>query len=186
MYLKRFLWGVEGVRLAGGRDEEEPRVGGVCRVDSLRLVGCAKVGSGEKFGGVGCGIVLSNSSERKRVENVRFASSATKSMNMYHAVHREALTPLEMQVSVWSSLLCFRWSCRRAIIVQETEAGLQILPFSIGYEAWKYVSAGDPLILGISVSVPIAIDPLSLAAWTATGSAFSRMPCFLKSLQSLA
>lgn len=75
MYLKRFLWGVEGVRLGGGRDEEEPRVGGVCLV---KLVECVKTGSGEKFGGVGCGTVLSKSSERNSAENVRFASSATK------------------------------------------------------------------------------------------------------------
>ena len=32
--------------------------------------------SGERLGGVGCGTVVSNSSDRRSVENVRFASSA--------------------------------------------------------------------------------------------------------------
>lgn len=35
-----------------------------------------KVGSGERAGVVTCGIVVSKISERRRVENVRFASSA--------------------------------------------------------------------------------------------------------------
>ena len=76
MYLKRFLCGVEGVRLAGGRDDAEPWVGGVCLVESFKFIVCVKVGSGERLGGVGWGIDESKSSERRRVENVRFASSA--------------------------------------------------------------------------------------------------------------
>ena len=40
MYVKRFLWGVEGVRLAGGNEEEETFVGGVLdREVSLIVVG---------------------------------------------------------------------------------------------------------------------------------------------------
>lgn len=40
-----------------------------------------RVGSGEWVGGVACGIVLSNISFRSNVENVRFASSATRFVN---------------------------------------------------------------------------------------------------------
>ncbi len=36
------------------------------------------IGSGERFGGVGCGIVVSKISARRSVENVRLASSAMK------------------------------------------------------------------------------------------------------------
>ena len=79
--MKRFLWGVDGVRLAGGK-EEDTLVGGVRDLDgSLKVVECVevgKVGSGDKFGGVGCGIVVSKSSERNNVEKVRFASSAAE------------------------------------------------------------------------------------------------------------
>jgi hypothetical protein len=35
-----------------------------------------RVGSGERFGGVGCGIDVSKISERRSVEKVRFASSS--------------------------------------------------------------------------------------------------------------
>ena len=48
-------------------------------VGSLIVVECeagSNVGSGERFGGVGCGIVVSKSSDLNKVENVRFASSA--------------------------------------------------------------------------------------------------------------
>jgi hypothetical protein len=39
MYVKRFLCGVEGVRLAGGREVEDTFVGGVLdRVGSLMVV----------------------------------------------------------------------------------------------------------------------------------------------------
>ena len=37
------------------------------------------VGSGDRVRGVGCGIVVSNISDLRRVEKVRFASSAAKS-----------------------------------------------------------------------------------------------------------
>ena len=74
--MKRFLWGVEGVRLAGS-EEEERFVGGVLDRDgSLTVVEWEEVRSGERLEGVGCGIVVSNNSDRRRVEKVRFASSA--------------------------------------------------------------------------------------------------------------
>lgn len=80
IYVKRFLWGVEGVRLAGGNDEEDAFVGGVLDlVGSLMVVDRAeecKVASGDNEGGVGCGTDVSKSSERSSVEKVRFASSA--------------------------------------------------------------------------------------------------------------
>ena len=77
--MKRFLWGVEGVKEAG-KGVLDALLGGVCdRVGSLMVVECEegnRVESGERFGGVGCGMVLSKISERSRVEKVRFASSA--------------------------------------------------------------------------------------------------------------
>ena len=79
--MKRFLCGVDGVMLAGGKDDDEALVGGVLDlVGSLMVVESVeegKVGSGDKAGGVGCGIVVSKSSERSKVEKVRLASSAT-------------------------------------------------------------------------------------------------------------
>lgn len=79
--MNRFLCGVEGVKEAGKGVLEA--LGGVCdRVGSLIVVECEdgrRLWSGERFGGVACGIVESNNSERSRVENVRFASSAEKS-----------------------------------------------------------------------------------------------------------
>ena len=78
--MKRFLWGVEGVMLAGGSDEDGPFTGGVLALDgSLIVVECVEggnVGSGDNVGGVACGIVVSKSSDLRTVENVRFASSA--------------------------------------------------------------------------------------------------------------
>lgn len=79
MYVKRFLWGVEGVRLAVS-EEDERFVGGVLDLDgSLIVVEWVEVRSGDRLGGVGCGMVVSNSSDRRRVEKVRFASSAAES-----------------------------------------------------------------------------------------------------------
>ena len=79
MYVKRFLWGVEGVKEAGN-DVLVVLLGGVWdRVGSFIVVECEEsinVESGERFGGVGCGIVVSKISERSNVEKVRFASSA--------------------------------------------------------------------------------------------------------------
>lgn len=49
------------------------------RVESWCVVVCdegSKVESGETLGGVCCGMVVSNISDRRRVEKVRFASSA--------------------------------------------------------------------------------------------------------------
>ena len=55
--MKRFLWGVEGVRLVGS-DEDEKVVGGVLDLDgSLIVVEWVEVRSGDRLGGVGCGIV---------------------------------------------------------------------------------------------------------------------------------
>jgi hypothetical protein len=80
--VKRFLWGVEGVKEAG-KEVLVELLGGVReRVGSLMVVECDEgksVGSGERLGGVAWGMVLSKISERSNVENVRFASSA---MNM--------------------------------------------------------------------------------------------------------
>ena len=77
--MKRFLWGVEGVRLAGS-EEDERFVGGVLDLDgSLIVVEWVEVRSGDRLGGVGCGMVVSNNSDRRRVEKVRFASSAAES-----------------------------------------------------------------------------------------------------------
>lgn len=77
--MKRFLWGVEGV-METGRDELEELLGGVCdRVGSFTVVECdvcSRLASGEWFGGVDWGIVLSNISARSNVEYVRFACSA--------------------------------------------------------------------------------------------------------------
>jgi len=78
IYVKRFLWGVEGVREVGNDIQE--LLGGVWeRVGSLIVVECdewSNVLSGDKFGGVGWGIVVSKISARRSVEKVRFASSA--------------------------------------------------------------------------------------------------------------
>ena len=117
MYVKRFLWGVEGVK-ERGRDVLDELVGGVCdRVGSFMVVECdegSKIESGDRFGGVCCGIVVSKISERSNVENVRFASSAG------HGVSRllkpvEApfsLTSLKMKLTMRCSLLLFRGCCR--------------------------------------------------------------------------
>lgn len=71
---------MEGVILAGGNDADDPFTGGVLDLEgSFMVVECVEggsVGSGDNVGGVACGIVVSNSSVRKIVENVRFASSA--------------------------------------------------------------------------------------------------------------
>jgi hypothetical protein len=51
------------------------------RVESWWVVECddgSKVESGEILGGVCCGMVVSNISERRSVEKVRFASSAVR------------------------------------------------------------------------------------------------------------
>jgi len=48
-----FLCGVEGVRLAGGRDDDDRCVGGVRLEGSFVVVECVEVRSGERLGGVG-------------------------------------------------------------------------------------------------------------------------------------
>ena len=64
--------------LAGGKDEDR-FVGGVPDLEgSLMVVECVEVISGERLGGVGCGIVMSNNSFRSSAEKVRLASSATR------------------------------------------------------------------------------------------------------------
>lgn len=63
-----------------GSEEDERFVGGVLDLDgSLTVVEWVEVRSGDRLGGVGCGMVVSNNSDRRRVEKVRFASSATES-----------------------------------------------------------------------------------------------------------
>ena len=78
--MKRFLCGVEGVILAGGKDDVDPVTGGVLALEgSLMVVECVEggiVGSGDNVGGVACGMVVSKSSVRNTVAYVRFASSA--------------------------------------------------------------------------------------------------------------
>lgn len=70
---------MDGVRLAGGSEDDDRFVGGVLDLEgSFIVVEWVDVRSGDRAGGVGCGIVVSNSSDRRRVENVRFASSATR------------------------------------------------------------------------------------------------------------
>lgn len=141
MYVKRFLWGVEGVRLAVGSDEEDPLTGGVLLDGSLMVVECVeggRVGSGDKVGGVGCGIVVSNSSDLNSVEKVRFASSAASSQHWLQTVrYRVGLTFLKVQLAVRRTLLCLRWSCRRSIVVEQAEACLEILTFAIRYKSRK-------------------------------------------------
>ena len=67
------------MRLAGGSEEDDTLVGGVLDLEgSFMVVECVDVRSGDKVGGVGWGMVLSNSSDRKSVEKVRFASSAVE------------------------------------------------------------------------------------------------------------
>jgi hypothetical protein len=77
--VKRFLWGVDGVK-EPGNDVLDELLGGVCDlVGSFMVVECeeeSKVESGDRLGGVDCGIVVSKISDRSNVENVRFASSA--------------------------------------------------------------------------------------------------------------
>ena len=87
--MKRFLWGVEGVRLAGS-EEDERLVGGVLDLEgSLIVVEWAEVRSGERLGGVGCGTVVSNNSDRRSVEKVRFASSAAKNQTAFVNAHKQ-------------------------------------------------------------------------------------------------
>lgn len=89
--------------LAGGKDDEDRLMGGVLdREGSFVVVECVEggnVGSGDNVGGVGCGIEFSNSSERRRVENVRFASSA---------VEISARWPI--YCSGFSDVLFWKWS----------------------------------------------------------------------------
>lgn len=85
------MCGVEGVREDGNEVLDE-LLGGVCdRVGSCIVVECeegSRVGSGERFGGVGCGIVLSKISARSSVEKVRFASSAARLISSCEEMHR--------------------------------------------------------------------------------------------------
>ena len=69
------MWGVEGVRLAGGKEEDDRLLGGVLDLEGSFIV-VEWTDSGDRLGSVGWGIELSNSSVRKSVENVRLASSA--------------------------------------------------------------------------------------------------------------
>jgi hypothetical protein len=86
IYVNMFLCGVDGV-MELGIGMFAALLGGVCeRVGSLIVVECEVV-SGDRFGGVGCGICESYISPLNSVENVRFASSAIKlSANHRHVV----------------------------------------------------------------------------------------------------
>lgn len=121
MYVKRFLCGVEGVRLAGGSEDDDAWAGGVRDLDgSLIVVECVDVISGDRCGGVGWGIVVSKSSDRRRVENVRLASSAAQVQKGLSCslMGQNVLTFLEMKFPIWNSLFGFRRGCWRCIIVQ--------------------------------------------------------------------
>jgi hypothetical protein len=89
--VKRFLWGVDGVNEVGNEVLDE-LLGGVCeRVGSLIVVECdegSNVVSGERFGGVGCGISEPKISPLRSVENVRFASSAEDSVSFVISLRR--------------------------------------------------------------------------------------------------
>jgi len=64
MYVKRFLCGVDGVKVGAGSAED--LMGGVCeRVGSWNVVPWFV---GERFCGIDCGTVDSNISERRREE----------------------------------------------------------------------------------------------------------------------
>jgi hypothetical protein len=112
--VKRFLWGVEGVREAG-KEVLDGLLGGVReRVGSLMVVECDEgksVGSGERFGGVAWGMVLSKISERSNVENVRFASSAMNWSGRVLSCDGLLHTLLEVKLPMGSSLLLLRRSC---------------------------------------------------------------------------
>jgi hypothetical protein len=77
MYEKRFLWGVEGVRLAGN-DNPVPAVGGVRDLEGSKIVveWFEPGASGDNAGGVGWANAVSKSSFRSTFEYVRLASSA--------------------------------------------------------------------------------------------------------------
>ncbi len=51
-----------------------------------------EVRSGERLGGVGCGIVVSNNSDRRRVEKVRLASSAAEIQTKYNSQFLQGTT----------------------------------------------------------------------------------------------
>jgi hypothetical protein len=74
-------------------DVLEDGFGGVCeRVGSCMVVLVEPewiVLSGDRFGGVGCGIVESNISALSKVENVRFASSAICLLGHAHVAYRQ-------------------------------------------------------------------------------------------------
>ena len=114
--MNKFLCGVEGVRLAGGNDDEDPLTGGVLRDGSFMVVECVeggKVGSGDKVGGVGCGIVVSNNSDLNNVENVRFASSAVSCQYLAHTMWSHLPhTLLKVELAVGCTLLGLGWSGR--------------------------------------------------------------------------
>lgn len=75
--MKRFLWGVDGVMLAGGRFDTCD--GGVWeRVFSLIPLPRPSKGSGDNDSRSACGTVLPNSSLRRTREYILFASSAGK------------------------------------------------------------------------------------------------------------
>ena len=71
--MNRFLWGVEGVKDGGGKDELA--LGGVCVRVPPRELGMR---GSETPAGYAVGMLSSNISDRNSVENVRFASSATQ------------------------------------------------------------------------------------------------------------
>ena len=117
------------MRLLGGNDEDDALVGGVLDLDgSLMVVECVELGkvrSGDREGGVGCGIDVSKSSERSRVENVRFASSATRfELVASQRFVQLLLTFLKMKLPMrWTSLYLGRCT-KGQFVVKKAEACL--------------------------------------------------------------
>jgi hypothetical protein len=118
--VKRFLCGVEGVRETGS-EEAGPLLGGVRDLVGswlvVELLG-SNVVSGERFGGVGWGIVVSNNSDRSKVEKVRFAVSADINVSLKMVPLPNEIThivgnAIPHVVCVFSVLMVLLVNCRR-------------------------------------------------------------------------
>lgn len=163
-----------------GREAVELLLGGVwdlvpsCTFDVRADIG--KLCSGDIVGGVAWGIEFSKSSARSNVENVRLASSAAAGGQQRARLINAQIQPtlLKVKFTVRRSLLLSGRRGRRAILVQKTKAGLQVLPRSRGNEAGTRDQHGQNETLGRDAGSPVAVDslPLSMGA-----SARSGLPC---------
>ena len=114
--------------------------GGVCDLEfSWALFVAAVAWSGDTVCGFSCGIVLSKSSARRSFEKVRFASSALASQRVQFlgAVGGMdcLLTLLKMKLPMGCAFLLPRRRGWGPILMKKTEAGLQVLTRSSGYES---------------------------------------------------